>query len=114
MFYTKDALKILLLGNISRVKTLTKNANDAQCLKIAQKVAFNIASEASSVYILSKQKFIKNAKNGPKSFFNESILSVNPQHDILLEFQTQSIFVHIHVNFVSYDPNGLEIIPFSP
>ena len=29
MFYTKDALKILLLGNISRVKTLTKNANDA-------------------------------------------------------------------------------------
>ena len=29
MFYTKDALKILLLGNISGVKTLTKNANDA-------------------------------------------------------------------------------------
>ena len=34
-----------------------------QCLKIAQKVAFNIASGAS--YILSGQKVIKNAKNGP-------------------------------------------------
>ena len=36
----------------------------AQCLKITQKVAFNIASEASYVYILSGQKFIKNAKIG--------------------------------------------------
>ena len=36
----------------------------AQCLKITQKVAFNIASEASYVYILSAQKFIRNAKNG--------------------------------------------------
>ena len=31
-------------------------------LKIAQKVACNIASEASYVYILSVQKLIKNAK----------------------------------------------------
>ena len=37
----------------------------AQCLKITEKVSFNIASEASYVYILSGQKFIKNAKNGP-------------------------------------------------
>ena len=37
--------------------------NKAQCLKITEKVAFNIASEASYVYILSGQKFIKNAKN---------------------------------------------------
>ena len=36
-----------------------------QCLKIAQKVSFNIASEASYVFILSGQKFIKNAKNVP-------------------------------------------------
>ena len=36
----------------------------AQCLKITEKVASNIASEASYVYILSGQKFIKNAKNG--------------------------------------------------
>ena len=35
-----------------------------QCLKFAQKVAFNIASEASYVYILSGQNLIKNAKNG--------------------------------------------------
>ena len=35
-----------------------------QCLKITEKVSFNIASEASYVYILSGQKYIKNAKNG--------------------------------------------------
>ena len=38
--------------------------NSAQCLKIPQKVSFNITSEASYVYILGGQKFIKNAKNG--------------------------------------------------
>ena len=32
-------------------------------LKITEKVSFNIASEASYVYILSGQKLIKNAKN---------------------------------------------------
>ena len=32
-------------------------------LKITEKVAFNIASEASYVYILGGQKLIKNAKN---------------------------------------------------
>ena len=31
--------------------------------KSPKKVAFNIASEASYVYFLSGQKFIKNAKN---------------------------------------------------
>ena len=37
----------------------------AQCLKITEKVSFNIESEASYVYILSGQKFIKkNVKNG--------------------------------------------------
>ena len=35
----------------------------AQCLKITEKVSFNIASEASYIYIFSGQKFIKNAKN---------------------------------------------------
>ena len=34
----------------------------AQYLKITEKVAFNIASEASYVCNLSGQKFIKNAK----------------------------------------------------
>ncbi len=37
----------------------------SRCLKITEKVSFNIASEASYVYILSEQKLIKNAKNGP-------------------------------------------------
>ena len=31
----------------------------------SKKVLFNIASEASYIYILSGQKLIKNAKNGP-------------------------------------------------
>ena len=37
----------------------------ARCLKITEKVSFNIASEASYVYLLSGQKLIQNAKNGP-------------------------------------------------
>ena len=32
---------------------------------MTEKVSFNIASEASYVYILSGQKLFKNAKNGP-------------------------------------------------
>ena len=39
--------------------------SSARCLKITEKISFNIASEASYVYILSGQKLIKNAKNGP-------------------------------------------------
>ena len=35
-----------------------------QKMIIKEKVSFNIASEASYVYILSGQKLIKNAKNG--------------------------------------------------
>ena len=41
-----------------------ENIKKAQCLKITEKVSFNIASEASYVYFLSGQKLIKNAKNG--------------------------------------------------
>ena len=37
---------------------------DPWCLKITEKVSIYIASEASNVYILSGQKFTKNAKNG--------------------------------------------------
>ena len=36
----------------------------SQCLEITKKVSFNIASEASNVYILSGLKLIKNAKIG--------------------------------------------------
>ena len=42
-----------------------KTHSSARCLKITEKVSFNIASEASYVYILIGQKLIKNAKNGP-------------------------------------------------
>ena len=37
----------------------------SRCLKITEKVSLNSASEASYVYIMSGQKFIKIAKNGP-------------------------------------------------
>ena len=36
----------------------------SRCLKITEKVSFNIVSEANHVYILSGQKLIKKAKNG--------------------------------------------------
>ena len=37
---------------------------ESQCLKIAQKVALNIASEASYVFILNGQQLVKKAKMG--------------------------------------------------
>ena len=43
---------------------MIKNYINSRCLKIVEKVSFNITSEASYVYIMSGQKFIKNAKNG--------------------------------------------------
>ena len=56
--------------NLGRRKERTKKtaflrSKIARCLKITEKVSFNIASEASYVYILSGQKLIKKAKNGP-------------------------------------------------
>ena len=45
----------------------------SQCLKIAKKVALTIASEASYVFIMSGQKFIKNAKNSPFWWFFENL-----------------------------------------
>ena len=47
------------------VKSEDYEYHNSQCLKITEKVSFNIASEASYVYILRGQKLIKNAKNGP-------------------------------------------------
>ena len=44
------------------IKVTLNNPIKSQCLKITEKVSFNIASEASYVYILSGQKLIKNAK----------------------------------------------------
>ena len=40
------------------------NSTSSWCLKITEKVSYNSASEASYVYILIRQKFIKNIKNG--------------------------------------------------
>ena len=46
-----------------KCRLIHKLVSYAQCLKITEKVSFNIASEASYGYILSVQKLIKNAKN---------------------------------------------------
>ena len=46
------------------LKVKFKRDNSTRCLKITEKVSFNIASEASYLYILSGQKLLKNAKIG--------------------------------------------------
>ena len=53
-----------MLGNFQYYNWIPFKSFDlaSQCLKITQKVAFNIASEASNVYILSGQVHLKNAK----------------------------------------------------
>ena len=53
---------VKLVQKVSKLKT--NDGQLTQCLKITEKVSFNIASEASYIKILSEQKFIKNAKNG--------------------------------------------------
>ena len=52
-------LKFVIFASLARTE------KQALYLKITEKVSFNIASEASYLYILSGQKLIKNAKNGP-------------------------------------------------
>ena len=54
-----------LINDLNFLGDAVNNERKAQCLKITEKVSFNIASEVSYVYILSGQKLIKNAKNGP-------------------------------------------------
>ena len=46
---------------------------DSRCLKISENVSLYIASEASYVYILNGQKFIKNGKieNSNETFFGD-------------------------------------------
>ena len=62
--------KISILGHelhlisVNDVNIMTHECPNTRCLKITEKVSFNIASEASYIYILSGQKLIKNAKNG--------------------------------------------------
>ena len=50
---------------IYNVFVSSKNMKYTRCLKIIKTVSYNIASEASYVYISSVQNFIKNAKNAP-------------------------------------------------
>ena len=52
-------------SSVCRSETLHLSSKEKyipQCLKIVEKISFNIASEASYVNILSGQKLIKNAK----------------------------------------------------
>ena len=67
----------------------------AQCLQISEKVAFNIASEASYVYILSRQKFIENAKKSSilASFWKPEVCGQTVLPDILSNFQAIWILV---------------------
>ena len=55
--------------------------NNSRCLKITEKVSFNIASEASYVYIFIGQKFIKKCQNCSISqvFENETFLKIFKQ-----------------------------------
>ena len=48
--------------------------------KITEKVSFNIASEASYIYILSGQKFIKKAKWSILAIFENLKLSVKQSY----------------------------------
>ena len=50
---------------IQSVKFDREYGYHARCLKIPKNVSFNIATEASYVFILCVQKFIKIAKNSP-------------------------------------------------
>ena len=69
-----------------------------RCLKVAEKVSFNIASVANYNYILIGQKLIKNAKNGQFwLFFNELLFTQNVnlacyarnvEWDFFCDFQT--------------------------
>ena len=63
--FPKWIICLLLIRRLRRLLSFEFFVYKTQCLKITEKVAFKIASEASYVYILGGQKFIKNAKNGP-------------------------------------------------
>ena len=56
------SIKQHLLSNILGRHFLAFLKPHSRCLKNIEKVSFNIASERSYVYILSGQKFIKNAQ----------------------------------------------------
>ena len=53
----------------------------SRCLKITEKVFFNIASEANYVYNLSGHKLMKNAKNGTFEACGQIVL---PDRSVLI------------------------------
>ena len=60
---SNDLIIVITISQLKQsFKFIKKSLKKAQCLKITEKVSFNIASVASYVYILSGQKF---TKNGP-------------------------------------------------
>ena len=63
-------------------------------MKITEKVSFNIASEASYVYILSGQKFIKSAKNGR---FGEILKTWSLRSNSVTRVQTGLIKNQLHI-----------------
>ena len=64
-------------SNKKKYATTVMYSQSTKCLKITEKVSFNIASEANYIYILSGQKLIRNAKNGPFwGLFENSKLAV--------------------------------------
>ena len=62
-----------IMGKLTMIVVTAFLKYITRCLKITEKVSFNIASEESYVYILSGQKLIKNAKNGPFWLFFENL-----------------------------------------
>ena len=46
-----------------KIRSIGAKSTKARCLKITEKVSLNITGEASYVYVFSRQKLIKNAKN---------------------------------------------------
>ena len=62
----KSLEDFLLCAQVMREKLIIKwdQWRKTQCFKIKENVSFSIASETSYVYILSRQKFIKNGQSG--------------------------------------------------
>ena len=61
----KNGLIDFKVENVTLKCAISSFLQRSRCLEITETVSFNIASEASYVYILSVQKLIKNAKYGP-------------------------------------------------
>ena len=72
-------------NNLTKQTNNEKRNYTTHCLKLIEKVSFNIASEASYVYILSGQKFFKNAKSDQfEEGFENLKLAVKQYYQILI------------------------------